>query len=197
MSFVSDLYLGRTICLCHWRLVPYLVHQITRYISRLKDCCFWSRFFPYSKKCCNVCVVENGDDPEPDSIPPFTEYSLEELRAATNYFNSDNIVSESGEKAPNVVYKGRMDNNRWIAVKKFPKVAWPDTKQFMVYFIPYAELSGLHFQIVLCILFSSGIVLLSCCILFRYCISRRVACAQNFELSIHSKLFNHLSKVEL
>lgn len=74
---------------------------------------------------------ENGDDPEPDSIPPFTEYSLEELRAATNYFNSDNIVSESGEKAPNVVYKGRMDNNRWIAVKKFPKVAWPDAKQFV------------------------------------------------------------------
>jgi BR-signaling kinase len=63
-------------------------------------------------------------------------YYLEELRAATNYFNSNNIVSESGEKAPNVVYKGRMDNNRWIAVKKFPRVAWPDTKQFVVYSIP-------------------------------------------------------------
>jgi len=104
--------------------------------------------FPYFKKFCNVCVTENGDDPEPDSIPPFTEYSLEELRAATNYFNTDNIVSESGEKAPNVVYKGRMDNNRWIAVKKFPKVAWPDAKQFVVCIIHCAELSGLHFQIV-------------------------------------------------
>ena len=103
---------------------------------------------PYFKKFYNVCVAENGDDFEPDSIPPFTKYSLEELRAATNYFNSDNIVSESGEKAPNVVYKGRMDNNRWIAVKKFPKVAWPDAKQFVVYSIPYAGLSALHFQIV-------------------------------------------------
>uniref|UniRef100_A0A0C9S943 non-specific serine/threonine protein kinase n=1 Tax=Wollemia nobilis TaxID=56998 RepID=A0A0C9S943_9CONI len=76
-------------------------------------------------------VEENGGEPEPDSVPPFTEYSLEDLRAATNHFNPDNIVSESGEKAPNVVYKGRLDNNRWIAVKKFPKVAWPDSKQFV------------------------------------------------------------------
>ena len=134
--------------------MPYLVHQITCYIKRLQ---LWllntgllllEYILPYFKKFYNVCVAENGDDPEPDSIPPFTEYSLEELRAATNYFNSDNIVFESGEKAPNVVYKGRMDNNRWIAVKKFPKVAWPNAKQFVVYSIPYVGLSALHFQIV-------------------------------------------------
>jgi BR-signaling kinase len=39
-------------------------------------------------------------------------------------------VSESGEKAPNFVYKGRLDQNRWIAVKRFPKAAWPDPKGF-------------------------------------------------------------------
>ncbi|KAK3425024.1 hypothetical protein EUGRSUZ_F01752 [Eucalyptus grandis] len=63
----------------------------------------------------------------------FSEFSLADLRAATNNFSSDFIVSESGEKAPNVVYKGRLqnqNNRRWIAVKKFTKLAWPDPKQF-------------------------------------------------------------------
>ena len=68
-------------------------------------------------------------------VPDFSEFSLAELRAAINNFSSDFIVSESGEKAPNVVYKGRLqnDNNRrWIAIKKFTKLAWPDPKQFAV-----------------------------------------------------------------
>ncbi|XP_027148201.1 serine/threonine-protein kinase BSK1-like isoform X2 [Coffea eugenioides] len=60
----------------------------------------------------------------------FSEFSLAELKAATNNFSSDFIVSESGEKAPNVVYRGRLQNRRWIAVKKFTKMAWPDPKQF-------------------------------------------------------------------
>ncbi|KAK4390915.1 Serine/threonine-protein kinase BSK1 [Sesamum angolense] len=60
----------------------------------------------------------------------FAEFSLAELKSATNNFSSDNIVSESGEKAPNVVYEGRLQNQRWIAVKKFTKMAWPDPKQF-------------------------------------------------------------------
>lgn len=63
-------------------------------------------------------------------VPAFSEFSLSDLKAATNNFSSDFIVSESGEKAPNVVYKGRLQNRRWIAVKKFTKVAWPDPKQF-------------------------------------------------------------------
>ncbi|KAL2511229.1 putative serine/threonine-protein kinase [Abeliophyllum distichum] len=60
----------------------------------------------------------------------FTEFTFAELKAATNNFSSDNIVSESGEKTPNVVYEGRLQNRRWIAVKKFTKMAWPDPKQF-------------------------------------------------------------------
>ncbi|KAK5831591.1 hypothetical protein PVK06_015389 [Gossypium arboreum] len=66
-------------------------------------------------------------------VPHFSEFSLAELKAATNNFSSDFIVSESGEKAPNVVYKGRLQNDtnrRWIAIKKFAKLAWPDPKQF-------------------------------------------------------------------
>lgn len=65
-------------------------------------------------------------------VPAFSEFSLAELKGATNGFSSENIVSESGEKAPNLVYKGRLQNRRWIAVKKFTKMAWPDPKQFAV-----------------------------------------------------------------
>ncbi|CAK7356181.1 unnamed protein product [Dovyalis caffra] len=65
-------------------------------------------------------------------VPAFKEYSLSELRKATNGFCTDFIVSESGEKAPNVVYRGILDNNRLVAVKRFSKLAWPDAQQFMV-----------------------------------------------------------------
>ncbi|GAU43396.1 hypothetical protein TSUD_254790 [Trifolium subterraneum] len=62
----------------------------------------------------------------------FSEFSLSDLKAATNNFSSEYIVSESGEKANNLVYKGRLQNQkRWIAVKKFSKTAWPDPKQFV------------------------------------------------------------------
>ncbi|KAM0947515.1 hypothetical protein DsansV1_C08g0087141 [Dioscorea sansibarensis] len=64
----------------------------------------------------------------------FAEFSLAELKAATGGFSSDNIVSESGEKAPNLVYKGWLQNRTWIAVKKFTRMAWPDPKQFAVGF---------------------------------------------------------------
>uniref|UniRef100_A0A5B7BCU5 non-specific serine/threonine protein kinase n=1 Tax=Davidia involucrata TaxID=16924 RepID=A0A5B7BCU5_DAVIN len=72
-----------------------------------------------------------GPDPVTGtSAPSFSEFSFSDLKAATNNFSSDFIVSESGEKAPNLVYKGRLQNRRWIAVKKFTKLAWPDPKQF-------------------------------------------------------------------
>ncbi|KAL5231803.1 hypothetical protein ABZP36_030579 [Zizania latifolia] len=66
-------------------------------------------------------------------VPAFAEFSLAELRAATGGFAVENIVSESGEKAPNLVYRGRLQGGaapRAIAVKKFAKLAWPDPKQF-------------------------------------------------------------------
>ncbi|KAE9597397.1 hypothetical protein Lal_00030034 [Lupinus albus] len=75
----------------------------------------------------------NGDGVvEQDSeVPAFKEYSLDELRRATNEFSRSNIVSESGEKAPNVVYKGKLKNNQLVAVKRFSKLSWPDAQQFM------------------------------------------------------------------
>lgn len=76
--------------------------------------------------------TENGGKNDRNAWPSFTEFSLEQLKAATGGFSSDNIVSEHGEKAPNVVYKGKLDNDRWIAVKRFNKLAWPDSRQFLV-----------------------------------------------------------------
>ncbi|GKB57213.1 probable serine/threonine-protein kinase BSK3 [Tanacetum coccineum] len=55
---------------------------------------------------------------------------LEEIRNATDGFSVENVVSEHGEKAPNVVYKGKI-GDCFIAVKRFNKSAWPDTRQFL------------------------------------------------------------------
>lgn len=65
-------------------------------------------------------------------MPAFKEYGLVELRAATKGFSSELIVSESGEKAPNVVYRGKLDGGRLVAVKRFSKQSWPDAQQFVV-----------------------------------------------------------------
>ena len=79
------------------------------------------------------------DSSRPQETKTYCTFILGEQKSNTH-------VSEGGEKAPNVVYKGRLqkqddnnnnnnenNNNRsWIAVKKFSKVAWPDPKQFAV-----------------------------------------------------------------
>ncbi|KAH6777105.1 BR-signaling kinase 1 [Perilla frutescens var. hirtella] len=82
----------------------------------------------------NSAAAAGGGSADPgvtsSGVPSFCEFSFADLKAATNNFSSDFIVSESGEKAPNVVYKGRLQNRRWIAVKRFPKLAWTDPKQF-------------------------------------------------------------------
>ncbi|XP_042495738.1 serine/threonine-protein kinase BSK2 isoform X1 [Macadamia integrifolia] len=75
--------------------------------------------------------LANGDQVDQDQVPAFKEYGLAELRKATNGFSSEYIVSESGEKAPNVVYRGKLENNSLVAVKRFSKVSWPDAQQFV------------------------------------------------------------------
>ncbi|KAF9625945.1 hypothetical protein IFM89_027813 [Coptis chinensis] len=80
--------------------------------------------------------VEQDEDLVTTTVPVFKEYSLTELRNATNGFNTEYIVSESGEKAANVVYKGKLlvenNNNRLVAIKRFSKLSWPDANQFVV-----------------------------------------------------------------
>ncbi|KAK6152495.1 hypothetical protein DH2020_015130 [Rehmannia glutinosa] len=90
-------------------------------------CLCWWRSHP-KPSALESTDLENG---EKDSLPSFREFSWDELKAATNGFSPDNIVSEHGEKAPNVVYKGLLENERWIAVKRFNKSAWPDSRQFL------------------------------------------------------------------
>lgn len=68
-----------------------------------------------------------GGDPT-----PLTKFSFSDLNAATNNFSLANIVSESGEEASDIVYKGRLQNGGLIAVKRFKNMAWPDPKKFAV-----------------------------------------------------------------
>lgn len=75
-----------------------------------------------------------GEKGEQDRVPVFREFNLTELRAATKGFSSDLIVSESGEKAPNVVYRGKLEGGRLVAVKRFSRQSWPDAQQFVVRF---------------------------------------------------------------
>uniref|UniRef100_A0A7N0U5A9 non-specific serine/threonine protein kinase n=1 Tax=Kalanchoe fedtschenkoi TaxID=63787 RepID=A0A7N0U5A9_KALFE len=88
--------------------------------------CFWTTGF--KSELHDSADLGKG---EASSLPGFREYSLEKLRAATSGFSRDNIVSEHGEKAPNVVYKGKLEDDVWIAVKRFNKSAWPDARQFL------------------------------------------------------------------
>ncbi|RZC84248.1 hypothetical protein C5167_047034 [Papaver somniferum] len=96
--------------------------------SRLSGCWWESQFKPTDLESSDL---ENGSKSNQETIPGFCEYTFEQLRVATSGFSVDNIVSEHGEKAPNVVYKGKLSNDRFIAVKRFHKAAWPDSRQFL------------------------------------------------------------------
>ncbi|GJN01275.1 hypothetical protein PR202_ga18528 [Eleusine coracana subsp. coracana] len=76
-----------------------------------------------------ILVIE--EQGEAYDLPVFQEFSFEQLRLATSGFAAENIVSEHGEKAPNVVYKGKLDAQRRVAVKRFNRSAWPDSRQFL------------------------------------------------------------------
>ncbi|KAL7608553.1 hypothetical protein Lser_V15G09875 [Lactuca serriola] len=93
--------------------------------------------------CCCCCIIEpNGviakshdvekeEADEASDLPSFHEFSIEQLKMATSGFAVENIVSEHGEKAPNVVYKGKLQNQRQVAIKRFNRSAWPDSRQFL------------------------------------------------------------------
>ncbi|XP_038971115.1 probable serine/threonine-protein kinase BSK3 [Phoenix dactylifera] len=96
-------------------------------VSKL-TCCWGSR---YKGTVLEAPDVETEEKGETYDLPPFQEFSFEQLRLATSGFAVENIVSEHGEKAPNVVYKGKLDAQRRIAVKRFNRSAWPDPRQFL------------------------------------------------------------------
>jgi len=82
--------------------------------------------------CCVVTV--NGDQVDQE-IQNFKEFELNELRKATNGFSPSCIVSEGGEKAPNVVYRGKLEGNHLVAIKRFSRQSWPDAQQFVVRYL--------------------------------------------------------------
>ncbi|KAF5751012.1 kinase family protein [Tripterygium wilfordii] len=94
--------------------------------------CCQSSFFAYKFHHRHQQTPSSGgfDAAGSGEVPSFSEFTFSDLKASTNNFSSDNIVSESSDKAPNIVYKGCLQNQRWIAVKKFSKTAWPEPKQF-------------------------------------------------------------------
>ncbi|XP_043716657.1 serine/threonine-protein kinase BSK3-like isoform X2 [Telopea speciosissima] len=96
--------------------------------SKLVPCCLDSQF---KGSVLEEPEIENEEKSEAYGLPAFREYTLEQLRIATSGFAVENIVSEHGEKAPNVVYKGKLENQRHIAVKRFNRMAWPDARQFL------------------------------------------------------------------
>ncbi|XP_012486695.1 serine/threonine-protein kinase BSK8 [Gossypium raimondii] len=96
--------------------------------SKLSACC-WT--LDQNASIPEAANVENEGKGEVDGLPAFREYSIDTLKMATSGFSVENIVSEHGEKAPNVVYKGKLENQRWIAVKRFNRFAWPDARQFL------------------------------------------------------------------
>ncbi|GMP43436.1 hypothetical protein CsSME_00012798 [Camellia sinensis var. sinensis] len=95
--------------------------------SKLLSCCWVSR---HSTSIVEAPNVENEEE-EVSNLPAFREFTLEQLKNATSGFAVEDIVSENGEKAPNVVYKGKLENQQRIAVKRFKKTACPNVKQFL------------------------------------------------------------------
>lgn len=95
-------------------------------LRRLRCCSCWGS----QSNVIEASDIEEGKG-ETINLPAFQEYSFDQLRLATSGFTVENIVSEQGEKAPNVVYKGNLDAQRRIAVKRFNRSAWPDPRQFL------------------------------------------------------------------
>lgn len=87
-----------------------------------------------SKVKASVLEVPDEDSEEKSQVScllSFQEFTFVQLKNATSGFAVENIVSEHGEKAPNVVYKGKLENQMRIAVKRFNRMAWPDALQFL------------------------------------------------------------------
>ncbi|KVH95387.1 Protein kinase-like domain-containing protein [Cynara cardunculus var. scolymus] len=96
--------------------------------SRLSSCCCVTKQHGVIAESHDVEKEETG---EASDLPSFREFSIEQLKTATSGFAVENIVSEHGEKAPNVVYKGKLQNQRRVAIKRFNRSAWPDSRQFL------------------------------------------------------------------
>ncbi|XP_071914035.1 serine/threonine-protein kinase BSK5-like isoform X2 [Coffea arabica] len=130
----SDLSRDPILDVCGWEdsvnLVLFVFIPMGARCSKLGFCWWPSNLksnIPYSFD------LEKCGESERMKLPAFKECNLDERKAATSRFSVEYIVSEHADKAPNVVYKGQLeDDSSWIAVKHFNKFAWPDSRQFLV-----------------------------------------------------------------
>ncbi|KAL9299696.1 putative inactive receptor-like kinase BSK12 RLK-Pelle-RLCK-XII-1 family [Arabidopsis thaliana] len=60
--------------------------------------------------------------------PPLTKFSFSALKTATNHFSPENIVSD---QTSDVVFRGRLQNGGFVAIKRFNNMAWSDPKLFL------------------------------------------------------------------
>ncbi|KAJ7944916.1 Kinase family protein [Quillaja saponaria] len=97
-------------------------------LSKFSACCWGSE---QDGSVLEAPSIDKEENNEADGLPAFQDYTIDQLRKATSGFAIENIVSEHGEKAPNVVYKGKLDNQMRVAVKRFNRSAWPDARQFL------------------------------------------------------------------
>ncbi|KAH9605544.1 hypothetical protein KSS87_001930, partial [Heliosperma pusillum] len=95
--------------------------------SKFVQCCLGS---PNKTAVFEPLDSGNEDDNEL-GLPTFRDFTYDQLKNATSGFAVENIVSEHGEKAPNIVYKGKLENQMRIVVKRFNRSAWPDARQFL------------------------------------------------------------------
>ncbi|CAJ1937444.1 unnamed protein product [Sphenostylis stenocarpa] len=105
--------------------------------SKYTACCMDTEEDGHPAPEAQVVGVNEDNVVEGIDLPRFHEFTIDQLRRATSGFAVENIVSEHGEKAPNVVYKGRLDNQMRIAVKRFNRNAWPESQPFLVRVYPF------------------------------------------------------------
>ncbi|KAG7595446.1 Protein kinase domain [Arabidopsis suecica] len=96
--------------------------------SKIGTCCWHSS---HKTAALEAPDVENKENGEVTGVLSFRGYTLEQLKIATSGFALENIVSEHGKTAPNVVYQGKLENHMMIAIKRFSGTAWPDPRQFL------------------------------------------------------------------
>ncbi|CAN6711050.1 unnamed protein product [Malus baccata var. baccata] len=63
-------------------------------------------------------------------LPKLSQKTLK-IKINKHAVSVEYTVSEQGEKSPNVDYKGKLEYQKRIAVKRFNRMAWPDARQFL------------------------------------------------------------------
>ncbi|XP_074349993.1 serine/threonine-protein kinase BSK1-like [Apium graveolens] len=106
-------------------------------------------------------------------VPPFSKFSFLDLKAAPKNFSSEFIVSESGEKSPNLAYKGGGTGNGklqfWRLANLIGYCCDGDERLLVAGYMPNDTLAIhlFHCMYLFCVSFEDGDPRLSCFSLMR------------------------------